>query len=145
MHYYERRNGPIANIFLHSELVKTVLPIEDANRYEVWPLQARRMPDFLFHTPGNFDNQIAAIEVKISSGLSRANLAEDLRKLTELRQKYKYELAIFHCVNTDAEKLRQLLNFEDVSRENLAPDIKIECKPAYGVPLQSCSLGELFT
>ena len=118
---------------------------EDAARYEVWPLPARRMPDFLFHTPGNFDNQIAAIEVKTSPTLSREYLIEDLVKLTELRQNYKYKLAIFHCVNTDIERLKQLLNYADVRLENLDHDIKIECKPGYRVPLESYRLGELFT
>lgn len=42
------------------------------------------MPDFLFHTPGDFNNQIAEIEIK-TAALSRESLMDDLIKLTELR------------------------------------------------------------
>ena len=144
MYHYEQEHGQINEIFLHSELVKTVLSPNQAQRFDVWPLGGLKVPDFLFHTPGNFDNQIAAVEVK-TAHLSPDNLINDLIKLTELRQNYRYHLGIFHCVNTNIGRLRALLNESDALAVGLDHDILIECKPGYGQMLQSCMLGELLT
>lgn len=145
MHHHERVNGPIGNIYLHSELVKAVISTDIAQRYEVWPLSAQRMPDFLFHTPGNFDNQVAAIEVKVSPTLSSADLIDDLKKLTELRQNYLYDLGIFHCVNIESDRLRMLLQRANAYDMVLDQDILVECKSSHGAPIESFKLSELLT
>lgn len=142
MHSHEQAHGPIDEIFLHSELVKTVLSNNDAQRYEVWSLRGLRVPDFLFHTPGNFNNQIAAIEVK-TAALSRESLMDDLMKLTELRQNYRYKLGIFHCVNTDTRRLIELLTGMKEFHVNLDQDILVEVKPGYTKQLESFRLGDL--
>ncbi|MCX2781264.1 hypothetical protein, partial [Microbulbifer thermotolerans] len=51
MYGYERRHGPIQNVYLHSEFVKVVITDEEARRYEVFPLGNRRSPDFMLHEP----------------------------------------------------------------------------------------------
>lgn len=142
MHHHERTQGKVEDIFLHSELVKTVLSENDAQRYDVWPLGARRMPDFLFHTPDNFNNQIAAIEVK-TAYLSQDKFIEDLEKLTELYRNYKYQLAIFHCTNTSIDRIRHLL--KDISTDHIEENIKIECKEKFNEPMISMNFKDLKT
>ncbi|EKZ9008032.1 hypothetical protein RFA56_000011 [Vibrio alginolyticus] len=142
MHHYEKDNGPIGGIYLHSELVKRAMTNERAKFYEVYPLDGLRVPDFLFHTPGSFDNQIAAIEVK-ANGLSYSQLTDDLYKLAQLRQNYQYQLAIFHCVNIDIGDVIDLLREAVANNFELDPNILILCKPAYKVDLISVTVGDL--
>ncbi|KQH83562.1 hypothetical protein AMR76_22280 [Vibrio furnissii] len=143
MHAYERQYGQIENVFLHSELVKSIVPDEEAQVLEIFPLQSRRMPDFLFHSPGNTDHQLVAIEVKVTSPLSLDELVSDLQKLSELRVNYRYEMVIFHCVNTSIDRIFTLIERALNRGIELDPQILVICKPAYGEAIQKMTVGAI--
>ena len=143
MHGFEREHGAIEGVFLHSELVKSILPDDAAQIMEVIPLKTRRMPDFLFHSPGNFDNQIAAIEVKTTPRLSYCQLIRDLEKLSELRVNYQYQLVIFHCVNSSMEIVCDHVNRAVNEGLDVDGNILVVTKPAFGEPIQKVTIGEI--
>ncbi|MDF7650790.1 hypothetical protein PUG42_19850 [Erwiniaceae bacterium L1_54_3] len=142
MYLYERQNGPLREIFLHSELVKRIITREEAEFHEVFPLNEQRIPDFIFHNPNNFHNQVATMEVKVVT-LYAANFYDDLRKLTDMVGRYQYQLAIFHCINNSRERLLGLLDeFED-EWANLNHGIIILLRENYHSRLQQTTLGAM--
>ncbi|MEB5972645.1 hypothetical protein ACWXWB_14885 [Pantoea dispersa] len=142
MHIYERQNGPLREIFLHSELVKRIITREQADFYEVRPLGEQRIPDFIFHTPNNFNNQVATMEVKVAT-LYAADLYDDLRKLTDMAERYQYQLAIFHCINNPRERLLSLLSEIEDEWANLNPGIIILLRENYYSRVQQTTLGAM--
>lgn len=68
------------------------------------------MPDFLLHTPGDFSNQLVVMEVKSNPALTVKQIQDDLLKIQEFIQAYRYTLGIFIAVNQPAGKIEDLLN-----------------------------------
>ncbi|CAK2819204.1 conserved hypothetical protein [Vibrio crassostreae] len=143
MYGYERHHGPIEGLFLHSELVKVIIDDDIARHFDVLPLDGLRIPDFIFHEPGNFDNQIAAIEVKTTPRLSYRELIDDLQKLSQLRVNYQFQLVVFHCLNIDINRIEYLLQRAVDEGVDLDTNIRIIVKPDFGVQLQEMTVGQL--
>lgn len=97
------------NIFLHSEIVKVVLGEQQARNIGVYPLQGQRSPDFILHEPDTAEHQIAAVEVKATPNVDYHGFIDDIKKLSELKESYNFELSIFHCINTGMDRLQQHL------------------------------------
>lgn len=142
MHLYERQNGRLNEVFLHSELVKRIITRADAEFYEVWPLNERRIPDFLFHSPGDFNNQIATIEVK-AVHLHQKEFYEDLRKLTDMINNYQYQLGIFHCINNSKERIVELLGKDLDFIGNFNGNIILIIKSNFYSEIEQYTLAEL--
>ncbi|NQE76868.1 hypothetical protein [Pantoea ananatis] len=142
MYMYERQNPPLRNLFLHSELVKRIITQEEADFHNVWPLEALRIPDFLFHTPGNFDNQIATMEVKVVE-LQADDFYDDLSKLSDMIERYNYQIAIFHCINNSLNRLRLLIHRMNGEWVALNPNIIIFIRENFHSRIQELTLGEL--
>ncbi len=143
MHAYERINGPIRNVYLHSEYVKVVINEEEARDIGVFPLGGRRSPDFMLHEPNTIDHQIAAMEVKASPDLQFGEFIEDIHKLSELRNNYRYQIAIFHCINVDFDRIIQHLRRAEEEGIQLDPEILIIAKPDSHLAIQEAYLREL--
>ncbi|KOE74423.1 hypothetical protein ACS87_22030 [Vibrio parahaemolyticus] len=143
MEEFENENGELDGVFLHSELVKAIMPSERAQVLDVIPLRTRRMPDFIFHSPGNFERQIAAIEVKTTSPLSFDELCSDLIKLSELRTSYHYQLVIFHCVNTPIGRVYELIQHALNQNIELDPSVLVVCKPDFGTEHIKETVGDI--
>jgi hypothetical protein len=98
---YERQPKRKLDVYLHSEFVKVVISGQRAQELGVVPLGATRSPDFILHDPSNADHQIAAVEVKAAQDLSYKDFMDDVNKLSALKEKYRFELVVFHCVNVN--------------------------------------------
>ncbi len=73
------------------------------------PLSKEFIPDFLYHSPGNFNHQQVIIEVKTNPKVSFEDLYNDLRKLMEFTTKYSYKLGILLVLNNSSERIKSLL------------------------------------
>ncbi|TXT32939.1 MAG: Methionyl-tRNA formyltransferase-like protein [Chitinophagaceae bacterium] len=98
------------NVFLQSEVIKQNIDHTIAMFFEIAELSKEFMPDFLLHTPGNFDNQLIVMEVKSTPRLSFGKLCADLLKIQEFINNYNYQQGIFLAVNQSALNKRRLLN-----------------------------------
>lgn len=97
------------NIFLQSEVIKQNIDEAVAIFLEISELSKEFMPDFLLHTPGNFDNQLVVMEVKCNPQLSFFSLCADLLKIQEFIANYRYEQGIFLAVNQSEHNQQRLL------------------------------------
>ena len=143
MYGFERRSDPNQRLYLHSELVKVIIDEDIARHFDVLPLNGIRIPDFIFHEPNNFNNQIAAIEVKTTPRLSYRDFIDDLNKLSQLRVNYQFQLVIFHCVNIDISRIEDLLLRAVNENLELDNNIRIIVKPDFEVDLQEMTVGQL--
>lgn len=96
-------------IFLQSEVKKTEIHEYVERVFKVTRLSGDFMPDFLLHTPGNFENQLVVIEAKSNPNLSFDMLKADLLKIQEFINNYKYRKGIFIAVNISDEKRNTLV------------------------------------
>ncbi|MEL5627808.1 hypothetical protein SSARUM2_002120 [Serratia sp. K-E0102] len=143
MHMHEENEpGSLDEVFLHSEPVKVVLNSEKAEHLEVWPLRMRRMPDFILHSPGDFNHQIATMEVKVVR-LSYEALVDDLLKLTEMIGSYKYQLGVFLCINNSMGLIVEHIRTIIESQVQINDDIQIVIKPSFHEDIIIKSVGEL--
>lgn len=97
------------NIFLQSEVIKQNIDIAVEVFRGIGKLSREFMPDFLLHTPGNFDNQLIVMEVKSNPDLSFHSLCADLLKIQEFIIKYSYGQGIFLAVNLSEQRQDRLL------------------------------------
>lgn len=136
MYSYERQHGSLGNVFLHAEFVKVVIDDQEATQLGIIPLEGRRSPDFIFHEAATTAHQIAAMEVKANPRLPYEDCIDDLDRLSNLRQNYRFQLVIFHCVNVDIERISQ--HIERARRDGIQLDAKILvlAKPWFASPLQ---------
>ena len=73
------------------------------------PLVKEYVPDFLLHSPGNFQHQKLIIEVKSVPELSFSAVKEDLSKIQEFIQRYRYRLGVFLAVNAPSKRIIGIL------------------------------------
>ncbi len=90
---------------LRKEIIQVILLPQN-----ILPLEARYMPDFLLHSPGNFDNQLLIVEVKTNPELTYAQIQDDLLKIEQFIKNYKYKQGIFLITNNDYNRIIDLLN-----------------------------------
>lgn len=114
MWIHEKKYGKLEHIFLHGEAVKVCLSHEQAAQYDLYSLGSRYSPDFLLHSPASGDRQLAIMEVKATPNINHNSLKIDLEKLTVFKRNYKYQLAIFHCINNSLDHLIKELKKIDI-------------------------------
>ena len=114
------------NIFLQSELRKDRIHNYIEQIFNVIRLSREFMPDFLLHTPGNFDNQLIVMEVKSNPNVSANEVKYDLEKIQEFIDNYQYLQGVFIAINISNDNRDQLLNsIEDWTRENITTPERI--------------------
>ncbi len=97
------------DVMLQSELKKQL--IDDTikiYRSNTTPLDAEYFPDFLLHSPSTFNFQLIIIEVKCNPRLSFSGMQDDLLKIQQFINSYKYKKGVFLTVNTDPDKMAQI-------------------------------------
>ena len=128
MFLHEREHGRLNNIFLHSEIVKAYIDPQTAEEYNIIPLNGQMSPDFILHEPNTADQQIAAVEVKATENLSHAELHRDLDKLTQLKNNYNFQVAVFLAINIDSQRIENLIQRNLHDYNDIDPQIKIWSK-----------------
>jgi hypothetical protein len=137
------------NILLESELKKEFIGKIVEDYYNITALDAEYFPDFLLHTPNNFDNQDIIVEVKSNPKLGFSGMKEDLIKIQQFISKYGYSRGVFLSVNTNPERIgRGLMEPQNIDwlRQNIqTPNIiSIFCKKKNDVDLLETTIQELF-
>lgn len=114
--YYEENPVPIGEqpLILQAELKKDLI----SNIVDLLPglneeLSKEYIPDFLFHTPPPNNRQEVVAEVKTSPRLSFAGIQKDLDKIQEFIQKYNYRLGVFLAVNSDPNRILNIIKSQD--------------------------------
>lgn len=142
MFNFEAGGGNLGGVCLNNEIVKRVITYEEAEFHHVDALDGQRIPDFIFHSPGNFDNQIATMEVK-KSKLSSDDLLSDIRKLSQMMERYRYQLGIFHSINNSLEHVLNIIrNNRDLLRD-MRGDILLIIKPSFGQEIHEFKLRDV--
>ncbi|WP_210510149.1 hypothetical protein [Pantoea ananatis] len=131
MYFFEKNGGNLNGIYLNNEIVKRMITQEEARFFNVDALDGQRIPDFLFHTPGNFDNQIATMEVK-KADLTTRDLLDDIMKINQMMDRYNYQLGIFHVINNSLERVMDIVNNQRNTLRNMRGDILFIIKPGFG-------------
>lgn len=144
MFLYERGGGNLDNIYLHSEIIKLTLSETEANYYNITPLTGQRSPDFVLHQPHNANYQIAAMEVK-ANNLTYEELLDDLEKLTQLKNRYNFQVVVFLAINIDASRLRTFITDDFINSNNIDHDIKIIVKEDAHHPFTERTIAEYIT
>lgn len=145
MHKHHPQNEVYNKVFLHSELVKTVLAPGKAQEIGGYPLDSQRSPDFLLHEPNTIEHQIAAMEVK-ADGLEYKSFIADLVKLSQLSHRYHFQLSVFHFINADIERAANLVQkavSEGLNPYDLDSNIRMIAKPHYGAGIEENTLEAL--
>ena len=142
MYMFETRGGDLGGICLNNEIVKRVITHEQAEFHRVEALDGQRIPDFLFHAPGNFESQIATMEVK-KSQLSAIHLLSDIRKINDMMERYLFRLGVFHTINNSIEHVMGIINDNRDSLINFRGDILIIVKPGFGQSIHEFRLRDV--
>jgi hypothetical protein len=98
------------NIYLQSELRKDMIHNYIERTFNVVRLSREFMPDFLLHTPGNFDNQLIVMEVKSNPNVTINEIKYDLGKIQEFINNYQYLQGVFIAINISDETRDRILD-----------------------------------
>jgi hypothetical protein len=136
------------NIKLQSELKKDYIGQIVADYFGVQALDSEYIPDFLLHSPGNFDNQHLIIEVKSNPKLAFSGMTDDLLKIQQFINRYQYEKGVFLTINTNPKRISSTLVLDttkDWFRHNInTPDkIHIMCKKKNDVDLYEQTIEQI--
>jgi len=146
------RNHPdtFRNLNLQSELKKDYIGQIVKEFYGVQALDSEYIPDFLLHTPGNFENQHLIIEVKSNPKLTFSGMTDDLLKIQQFINRYQYERGTFLTININPNKISRIL-LEQESKDwfrqhiNTPERIHIMCKKKNDVALYETTIDQLLT
>jgi hypothetical protein len=94
---------------LHGELKKETLKESTKKHFKIKSLNKEYIPDFLLHSPGDFENQEVVMEVKTRPKLQANHLISDIIKLDEFIAIYEFNMGIFLAVNVSMDILRNKL------------------------------------
>lgn len=108
--YMEKHPDLILPFHFQAELRKEQISELVKKHFEVEALDHTYIPDFLLHSPGNFEYQGLVIEVKSAPDLQFAPIQADLLKIQEFITRYKYQKGIFLVVNNSEERMHRLLS-----------------------------------
>lgn len=139
MFNFEAGGGNLDGVYLNNEIVKRVITHEEAEFHHVDALDGQRVPDFILHSPGDFDNQIATMEVK-KSKLSSNDLLDDISKLNQMMERYRYQLGIFHSINNSLEHVLRIIRDNHVLFRDMRGDILLIIKPGFGQEIHEFNL-----
>lgn len=86
-----------------SKITSTLNGEVDKKGHRLFRKKHWKIPDFLFHTPGNMDENILIMEVKgeLSDGISK-----DFKTLFRFTHSYGYEAGIFYIFNHNMDELK---------------------------------------
>lgn len=76
-------------------------------------LKHRYIPDFILHSPGNFECQDIVIEVKSNPELTFSHIKDDLLKIHEFISSYTYKRGVFLTINNEPDKMHKMLTKSD--------------------------------
>jgi len=107
--YVAKNPGPTSSIRFQGELRKKRIGANAAKLFDVTALDNKYVPDFLLHSPGDFDYQSLIIEVKSARNITFGPIKKDLMKIQEFITRYRYQMGIFLIVNNSADRIRRLL------------------------------------
>ncbi|WP_067220898.1 hypothetical protein [Marinomonas gallaica] len=143
--FHEAIDKKYPNLFLHSEIIKGEIDYEIAQNLGIMPLGHRRSPDFLFHDPLTTAHQIAAVEVKARQDIGYGECVEDLSKLSELKERYRFNLGVFHCINISNERILQHINRAIEEGVTIDREIVIISVPMYGQEIEEHTIEQLLS
>lgn len=103
----ERVNRIVFQGELKKENIRNILALFP--NIDVVPLEKEYIPDFLLHSPGNFDHQELVIEVKSNPLVSYNDVIDDLLKIQEFITRYNYRLGVFLTVNSNFNRINRIL------------------------------------
>jgi hypothetical protein len=101
-----RDDGPILQGELKKDEIGAIVSLMSQG---IEPLSKEFIPDFLYHSPANFNHQQVIIEVKTNPKVPFEDLYNDLRKLMEFTIRYSYKLGILLVVNNSGDRIKSLL------------------------------------
>jgi hypothetical protein len=104
----QRQPNFLDGAFLQGELQKMQI-IEFNQKLGLEDLSAEHIPDFLVHTPGSELRQVAIIEVKATPFLNFNSLFEDIHKIAEFIERYRYEFGLFLAVNINPDRVVDII------------------------------------
>jgi hypothetical protein len=96
-------------VCLQGELKKFQIEPMFREAFGIVALDKEFVPDFLFHGPGDFNNQELVIEVKAESCLGFSALRHDLEKIQQFISNYRYKAGLFLSVNTLPKVIRTMM------------------------------------
>jgi hypothetical protein len=146
----DQHNLDFENVVLQAELKKENIG-EIAHVFEAIGIQAldsEYIPDFLLHSPGDFDRQYLITEVKSNPQLTFSGIKDDLLKIQQFITRYSYQRGVFLTINTNPTRiinsLKDLENREWISNNIKNPElIHFMCKKKNDVDLFECTLNNL--
>lgn len=113
---------------------------------DVQPLEREYIPDFLLHSPTDFDHQELVIEVKTNASLNFGVLIKDLRKLDEFITRYGYKFGVMLIINMPQHKLEKTLDDNKIQiEENIhaVPRIHVISKQNYSTEFSDIILADV--
>lgn len=140
---HEQQTKRKLSVYLHSELVKAVVTAHRAQELGIIPLDTRRSPDFILHALDTADHQVAAMEVKTAPDLSYADFIDDINKLSGLKNRYRFELVVFHCVNVDMGLVSKHLKRAAEAGLTLDGDVLVVVKPSYSAAIEEAYIRDI--
>jgi len=117
MEAYYAKNPPRSGssiICLQAELKKEQIGNVVEHFPEIQSLEKEYIPDFLLHSPGNFDHQKLILEVKSDPRVSFSDIKDDLSKIQEFITRYRYRRGILLIINSPSERIKLII----AKREN---------------------------
>lgn len=136
--YHQMRSSWCDNtsIKIHGEI--------DKSGHRSFNREHRKNPDFVFHIPGEFDNNRVIVEVK---GLLDSNgIRKDIETLTTFIERYRYRKGVYLIFNYSLNEMRnellrnRMLNIPPKILENII----IICKKRADMPMEEVELSTIF-
>lgn len=97
------------NIIFTAELQKQKLSEMTLSHLDLEQLEHRYIPDFLFHSIDNSDNQELIVEVKTKKNLDYQSIKKDLEKIHQFLVRYRYKRGLFIADNNSRGYVFKLL------------------------------------
>ena len=124
----DQRHECFPGVRLQCELKKYHITDALRDEFGVGALDKEFIPNFLLHSPGDFDRQVAVMEVKCDPRLSTQAFIEDLSKIEQFITQYRYDIGVALTVNTDPERVQGIVGhpeFQNWIAANSATSKKI--------------------
>ena len=104
----------------------------------------QKNPDFVFHIPGEFDNNRVIVEVK--GNISINGIRKDIETLTTFIERYRYRMGVYLIFNYSLSEIRNELLRDSIL--NISPkifeNITIICKKTADMPIEEAKLSTIF-
>lgn len=116
----------------------------DKRGHSSFDQEHQKNPDFVFHIPGEFDNNRVIVEVK--GNLSTNGIRKDIETLTTFIERYGYRKGVYLIFNYSLSEMRnellrtRMLNTLPKTLENII----IICKKRADMPIEEAKLSTIF-